>query len=281
MTAALRLALILPCLFWHCTPEPRATVLPLQGVVDLDYDLRLREFLIGTRDAVYSMGPSGRLRLLYQLPLESNLQALQMHNLSGQLLLLLSPAGTSATAPGLLSLSGGSTRSIALPLEMQAPQAMDSNRGTIYVTDRQRPIIAILSANRPPEILIENSHFLRNGLALGGIVFARGNYLLISQLSTGQLYRVPVNNPYNFRSVQVKENVPPAHKLLWTPGAELALIAEERILYLESRDDWETARVVHQGNLPQIQSAAVAGQRLYLATNPVRPSSALSGSGQP
>ncbi|MBE7439633.1 MAG: hypothetical protein HS115_14350 [Spirochaetales bacterium] len=274
--------LLIILLLLHCSARPPRTKLSLPGVVDLDYDIRLREFLVGTGEGVHSLGPSGRSRPLLTLPENRALHALYMHNLTGQLFLLVGSREEPREAPRegspeesepeiqtseLLAFSGGQTRSITLPPEMRAPLAITGHWNTLYLSDRNRPLIASVSGNRPPEILIENSHFLRNGLALGGIVFARGNYLLASQLSTGRLYRIPVGNPFNFRPVAVATDLPPAHKLLWTAGGELAVIGRDKILYLQSFDDWESGRVV-QVDSGQIKSATLARQQLYLATSP-------------
>lgn len=127
--------------------------------------------------------------------------------------------------------------------------------GTAYITDSFSPIIYKVDINYNSSVLINDKTFSGKSFNLNGIV-VKDNYLLVVKMNSGQLFKVPLDNPASFNEVKLKEKFPGADGLLLKPDGSLILIANNNahvgipastatnaVFKLTSSDNWASASV--------------------------------------
>lgn len=134
--------------------------------------------------------------------------------------------------------------------------ALDKD-GTAYITDSFSPIIYKVDPDYNASVLFSDPAFSGKSFNLNGIV-VKDNYLLVVKMNSGQLFKIPLDNPKSFTEVEVmtSEKFEGADGLLWAPDGSLILIAGNNahigvpantdtnaVFRLTSNDDWKTATV--------------------------------------
>lgn len=127
--------------------------------------------------------------------------------------------------------------------------------GTAYITDSFSPIIYKVDPSYNASVLISDDTFMGKSFNLNGIV-VRDNYLLVDKMNSGQLFKIPLDNPKSFNEVMVKDDLEGADGLLWAPDGSLLVIANNNahvgiaassannsVIKLSSSDGWRTATV--------------------------------------
>lgn len=128
--------------------------------------------------------------------------------------------------------------------------------GTAYITDSFSPIIYKVDSNYNASILINDETFSGKSFNLNGIV-VRDNYLLVAKMNSGQLFKIPLNNPSSFQEIIINENIEGADGLVMTPDGSLLVIANNNahvgipasssvnsVIKFKSNNNWETASAV-------------------------------------
>lgn len=132
--------------------------------------------------------------------------------------------------------------------------------GDVYVTDSFSPIIYKVDTNYRSSVLINNGAFNGKSFNLNGIVI-KDNYLLVVKMNSGQLFKIPLDNPNAFNEVKLESPIYGADGLSWAPDGALMVIANNnayvgatpptatnKVIKLRSNDNWKTATVVGQSD---------------------------------
>jgi sugar lactone lactonase YvrE len=134
--------------------------------------------------------------------------------------------------------------------------ALDKD-GTAYITDSFSPIIYKVDTNYNSSVLINNKTFSGKSFNLNGIV-VKDDYLLVVKMNSGQLFKIPLNNPDSFHEVKLKNRIEGADGLIWGEDGSLVVIANNNahigvpastaptnaVIKLTSNDNWASASVV-------------------------------------
>lgn len=136
--------------------------------------------------------------------------------------------------------------------------------GTAYITDSFSPIIYKVDVNYNSTVLINNKAFSGKSFNLNGIV-VKDNYLLVVKMNSGQLFKIPLDNPNAFKEVSLKENIYAADGLLWGPDGSLIVIANNnavvgatpatatnKVIKLKSNDNWLSASSKGQADTGEV-----------------------------
>lgn len=129
--------------------------------------------------------------------------------------------------------------------------------GTAYITDSFSPVIYKVDAEYNASVLIQDDAFTGPSFNLNGIVI-KDNFLLVDKMNSGQLFKIPLDDPKSFSEVTVSEKLEGADGLLWAPDGSLILIGSNNahvgvpaseaalnaVLRLTSDDNWQTATIV-------------------------------------
>lgn len=132
--------------------------------------------------------------------------------------------------------------------------------GTAYITDSFSPIIYKVDKNYNASVLLNNKTFSGKSFNLNGIV-VKDNYLLAVKMNSGQLFKIPLNNPEAFSEVKLKNPIYGADGLAWGPDGSLIVIANNnayvgatpptatnKVIKLRSADKWQSAKILGQAN---------------------------------
>ena len=127
--------------------------------------------------------------------------------------------------------------------------------GTAYITDSFAPVIYKVDPDYNVSELINNEAFTGPSFNLNGIV-VKDNYLLVDKMNSGQLFKIPLDDPKSFTEVSLPQKFEGADGLLWAPDGSLILIANNNahvgiaasaalnsVFRLTSDDDWQTATI--------------------------------------
>lgn len=128
--------------------------------------------------------------------------------------------------------------------------------GTAYITDSFSPIIYKVDVNYNSSVLINDKTFSGKSFNLNGIV-VKDNYLLVAKMNSGQLFKIPLDNPNAFTEVKINENIEGADGLVMAPDGSLLVIANNNahvgvaasasvnaVIKFKSNNNWETATAV-------------------------------------
>ena len=132
--------------------------------------------------------------------------------------------------------------------------------GTAYITDSFSPIIYKVDTNYNASVLLNNKTFSGKSFNLNGIV-VKDNYLLVVKMNSGQLFKIPLNNPNAFNEVKLNNPIYGADGLAWGPDGSLIVIANNnayvgatpptatnKVIKLRSADKWQSAKILGQAD---------------------------------
>ena len=135
--------------------------------------------------------------------------------------------------------------------------------GTIYVTDTRMNVV--YQVNAAYEVSVLHRFDPADGFALNGIVHHPSGYLLV--IGSGNIYRMPVDDPSATRQVNLPEPVAGADGLVWTADGRLAIVSNSGagVVALTSADDWTSAEVVGVATYEgQSTTGAAVGDSIYV-----------------
>ncbi len=127
--------------------------------------------------------------------------------------------------------------------------------GTAYITDSFSPIIYKVDKNYKASVLINDKAFTGESFNLNGIV-VKDKFLLVDKMNSGQLFKIPLDNPGKFTEVKLPQKLDGSDGMLWAADGSLIVIANNNayigikgatptnsVFRLESKDGWKTATI--------------------------------------
>jgi len=128
--------------------------------------------------------------------------------------------------------------------------------GTAYVTDSFSPVIYKVDTDYNASVLLKDDTFTGPAFNLNGIV-AKDNYLLVDKMNSGQLFKIPLDNPQSFSEVALPQKLEGSDGMLWAADGSLLVITNDNahvgiatatnplnaVFRLTSDDDWKTATI--------------------------------------
>jgi len=128
--------------------------------------------------------------------------------------------------------------------------------GVAYVTDSFSPIVYKVDTSYKASVFINDKTFTGKSFNLNGIV-AGDNFLLVAKMNSGQLFKIPLDNPSAFNEIRINENIEGADGLLWGPDGSLLVIANNNahvgvpasasvnaVIKFRTKDNWASATAV-------------------------------------
>ena len=137
--------------------------------------------------------------------------------------------------------------------------------GTVYATDTRQNVIYGVDSNYQPSVFYRFAP--REGLALNGLVHHADGYLLVADLGSGNIYKVPVADPAATSQVMLAEPVAGVDGLVWMADGRLAAVSNSTssVVALMSNDDWASAQVAGVARFEgQATTAAAVGDDVYV-----------------
>ena len=137
-----------------------------------------------------------------------------------------------------------------------------SKAGVAYVTDSRMKIVYKVDKYYRASVLIDFG--LDAEFGLNGIEYNPAGYLILASPGTGQLIRVPVDNPQRWALIGLDFGV---DGIVWTSDGSLAGVSNNRSRAVKYRsdDDWRTARLTGMASYSgQSTTGAVVGDEVYV-----------------
>lgn len=118
--------------------------------------------------------------------------------------------------------------------------------GNLYLTDSFSPVIYKVDASGKATVFAQNDAFKGEDVALNGIVYHSGGFLLVDVGSSGALYKVDLKDPSMVTRVKIDQLFPGADGLLLNADGTLTMVQNksvDKIFQLSSTDNWQSAKV--------------------------------------
>ena len=135
--------------------------------------------------------------------------------------------------------------------------------GTMYVTDTRMNVVYQVDGAYEASVL--HRFESTEGFALNGIVHHPNGYLLV--IGSGNIYKMPVNDPDATQQVSLAEPVDGADGLVWASDGRLAVVSNSGagVVALTSSDDWMSAAVAGVATYEgQSTTGAAVGDDIYV-----------------
>lgn len=135
--------------------------------------------------------------------------------------------------------------------------------GTIYVTDTRMNVVYRVDGSYAPSVFYAFDAI--EGLALNGIVYHRGGYLIV--IGGDNLYKIPIANPQAMTQVRLAEPLAGPDGLVWAADGRLAAVSNSTssVVALTSVDDWASAQVDGVARFEgQATTGAAVGGEIYV-----------------
>lgn len=256
----------MPPVEWPETLTLEAPGLMPEGIA---YDSERGVFLVGSLStgAIHRVLPEGSLELLATSDNVTTSVGLEVDASGGRVLAAVSnnPDRTLA-ALGAFDLATGEELAYvdlsALTPETEGHFANDvavDAEGNAYVTDSLAGAIYRVTPDYEPSVFLRDETFAQP-FALNGIAYHEDGYLLA--MRAGDLIRIPLDDPESFTVVEADPAVSFAggDGIIFLDASTLILVSgqQQRVMRIESDDDWASASVTGQYETQPISSTTAA-----------------------
>ena len=140
-----------------------------------------------------------------------------------------------------------------------------STAGIAFVTDSRMKVVYKVDRYYRASVLWD---FGRDSpLSLNGIEYHPAGYLILVSPATGQLIKLPVDNPASWREVALDYPAAGGDGILWASDGTLAVVSNNRsnVLTYRSDNNWRSARLVGMASFAgQGTTGAAVGDDIYV-----------------
>jgi len=140
-----------------------------------------------------------------------------------------------------------------------------STRGVAYATDSRMNIVYKVDTYYNGSVLYDFG--TENGFGINGIEFHPAGYLLVISPGTGQIIKLPVDNPRSWSIVELDLPASGGDGIVWAADGSLAVISNNlsRVTKYSSNDNWRTANLVGMASFEgQGTTGAAVGDDIYV-----------------
>ena len=140
-----------------------------------------------------------------------------------------------------------------------------SKAGVAYVTDSNMKIVYKVDKYYRASVLIDFG--LDAEFGLNGIEYHPAGYLILASPGTGQLIRVPVDNPQRWELIDLDVPAMGVDGIVWTADGSLVGVSNNRSRAVKyaSDDNWRSARLTGMASYSgQSTTGAVVGNEIYV-----------------
>lgn len=245
----------------------------------IEYDTLHNRFLTGSLadGTIYEITPTGQLIALVTDPDLIASVGIEVDEPRNRLLVANSDrqGGSGAIMLGIYDLSSGAQLAMVDLTASISGEAADashfandvavSGSGVVFVTDSRTNVVYQVDRYNHVSILID---FGRDStFGLNGIEYHPAGYLILVSPRTGELIKVPVNNPDNWSVVELDFPATGGDGLVWSADGNLVATSNNRAAVMKYRSDdhWLSARLVAMASFEgQATTAAAVGDAIYV-----------------
>ncbi|MEX0963004.1 MAG: hypothetical protein WDZ52_03040 [Pseudohongiellaceae bacterium] len=140
-----------------------------------------------------------------------------------------------------------------------------SSAGIAYVTDSRMKVVYKVDRYFRASVLLDFG--VDSQFGLNGIEYHPSGILIVASPATGQLIRVPVDNPQRWAVIELDFPATGGDGLVWATDGTLAVISNNRsrTTKYRSNDNWRTATLTGMASYPgQSTTGAAVGDEIYV-----------------
>jgi len=140
-----------------------------------------------------------------------------------------------------------------------------SPAGVSYITDSRMKIVYKVDKYYRASVLIDFG--VDADFGLNGIEYHPAGYLIVASPGTGQLIRVPADNPQRWAMVDLDVPATGVDGIVWATDGSLAGVSNNRsrAVKYQSDDNWRSARLTGMASYSgQSTTGAVVGDEIYV-----------------
>lgn len=140
-----------------------------------------------------------------------------------------------------------------------------SRAGVAYVTDSRMKIVYKVDKYYRASVLVDFGVDAEFGL--NGIEYHPAGYLIVASPGTGQLIRVPVDNPQRWAMIDLDVPATGVDGIVWAADGTLAGVSNNRSRAVKYRsdDNWRSARLTGMASYSgQSTTGATVGEEIYV-----------------
>jgi len=118
-------------------------------------------------------------------------------------------------------------------------------QSNVYITDSFSPVIYKISKDGKASVFFTHATFNGEGFNLNGIV-VKDDYLIVAKYNSGVLYKIPLDNPREFKQIKSDTLFYGADGLLFDDNGDLVVITNLNtniVFKLFSKDDFKSVKV--------------------------------------
>lgn len=122
--------------------------------------------------------------------------------------------------------------------------------GNVYVTDSFGGVIYKVTVDGEASVWLQDDRFASEGFGLNGLVYHPDGYLIVAKGDSGDLFKIPTDDPTQISEIEVAEPVIGADGLVLLPDGQLVIVTNNveaftsEVRLFESSDDWASATQV-------------------------------------
>lgn len=245
----------------------------------IEFDNLNNRFLTGSLadGTIYEVGYNGRLIPAFTSEELISTVGIEVDEPRNRLLVANSDTGstTGAAILGVFDLESGSQLAM-IDLAASIPdKPADSNHfandvavsgaGVAFVTDSRQSIVYKIDRYYQASVLVNFGS--DSAFGLNGLEYHPAGYLILVSPGTGQLVKVPVDNPGNWSVVELDYPATGGDGLVWASDGSLASISNNTgsVSKYRSDDNWASARLVGLASFEgQATTGAAVGDDIYV-----------------
>lgn len=140
-----------------------------------------------------------------------------------------------------------------------------STAGIAFVTDSRMKVVYKVDRYLQTTVLVDFGR--ESPLALNGIEYHPNGYLILVSPATGQLVKVPVDNPARWQLVNLDFPATGGDGIFWASDGTLAVVSNNRssVMKFRSDDNWRSARLTGMASFEgQATTGAAVGDEVYV-----------------
>ncbi len=140
-----------------------------------------------------------------------------------------------------------------------------SKGGVAYVTDSRMKIVYKVDKYYRASVLVDFG--VDAAFGLNGIEYHPAGYLIVASPGTGELIRVPVDNPQRWAMIELDVPATGVDGIVWAADGSLAGVSNNRsrAVKYQSDDNWRSARLTGMASYSgQSTTGAAVGNEIYV-----------------
>lgn len=147
------------------------------------------------------------------------------------------------------------------------------SEGNAYITDSVAPVIYKVDTENNASVFLQSPEFEGDGFNLNGIVYHPDGYLIAIKKNSGDLFKIPLEEPQAFSTIEIGDRFVGGDGLIIIDDDELVVISNEEAgvsanaaYLLKGMDHWQSAKLTSTLPLGDVYptTGAVKDQKIHV-----------------